>query len=101
MGRRYVPLSEWARAIYGPDEFEAEFVATDERDLVLAGHIEVVPTRYVVMSDNFAAAPLDAEYEGALTMEQEAMLAGHLKRVDDEAPPKKRAAKKASARREG
>jgi hypothetical protein len=99
--RRYEPKSEWAKAVYGPDEFEAEFTEVDERDLVVAGHVGVVPASYVVLSDNFAGGALDDTYVAALTMAEEAMLVGHLKRVDaepsTEAPPKKRAAKKAPA----
>lgn len=111
--RRYVPVSQYAKAVYGDDPFtrDPEFTVAEERDMVEAGHLEIVPATYRVLSDNYSAAPQNETYEAALTMEQEAVLVagGHIERVDEpqstqapakKATPKKRAAKR-TARTEG
>ena len=95
-GNNYQPVSERGRALYGDEIFDAEFTAAEEADLVAAGHIEIAPRPYKVLSRNFAAAPQGETVELALPVEAEAALiaGGHIERAKRPAAPKKAAAKK-------
>lgn len=92
MANTYKPVSEYGRAIYGDDAFEAEFSVIDERDLLSSGHLEIVPRAYRVLSDNYAAGKQGDEFAGAFPVEQEAALiqGGHIKRVDAESASTKK-----------
>ena len=100
----YQAKSAYALAVYGDDVFERQFTVEDERDLVAAGHIVIVPRMYRCLVDNFDAAGQDEVFTGAYPIENEAALVsgGVIERVDAPAPaPKKRAAAKRTARTEG
>lgn len=83
MTNQYKALSEYGRAIFGEDVFDADFAAGEERDHLDGGHLEIVPRDYEVVSDNFSGGPKGSFYRAALVKEIEAALVGgyHLKRV--------------------
>lgn len=92
--KSYKPASEWAKAQFGEDEVELDLSANDEADMLGNGHLEPVPQRYRVLSDNYAAGGQGEEFDGFFRIEIEQALidGGHIKRV--ERPAKKTAAKK-------
>lgn len=101
MSRKYQPLSERATAQYGEDVVELDLERMDEFDRVRNGELEIVPSRYEVLVDNFAPADKGSEYEASLYADVEDALirGGVLKPVADkpeEKPPPKKAAKKSS-----
>lgn len=93
-GQTYRAVSARAKLLHGKDDFEAEFSAAEEADHIGAGHLEIVPRTYEVLSNNFAAGEQGEVVELALPKENEAALieGGHLKRVNK--PAKKASAKK-------
>lgn len=88
MTNRYKPVSDRAKATYGEEEFEAVLSPAEEQDAVSSGHLERVPRRYKVLSDNYTAAgvPQGETFEAAYPVENEAALifGGHIERVDVE-----------------
>jgi hypothetical protein len=74
----YRPLSERAKALYGDSDFEHEFSAPDERDLVGNGHLAIVPRPYKVLVGNFTVdgkpVAQDSTVELALALDNEAAL---------------------------
>ena len=80
----YRATSVYGEATFGPDVFEGEFSVSDEGDHLGAGHLEIVPRTYRVLSNNFAAAEQGATLELALLVDHEAALirGGHIERVD-------------------
>lgn len=90
MANTYRPVSDRAKALYGKDDFEAEFAAGEEQDHVSAGHLEIVPRTYKVLSDNYAAGKQGETVDLALLVEHEASLiqGGHIERADK--PTKKK-----------
>jgi hypothetical protein len=99
MSRLYKPVSERAKTLYGKDEFEADYTPSEERDQVASGHVEIVPSSYKVLSDNYTGGEQGEVIELALPLEVEAALVAgeHIKPVSGE-KPKKAAAKKAAKR---
>jgi hypothetical protein len=83
-GRTYRPVSERAKALFGKDDFDAEYAAAEEHDYLSGGHLEIVPSTYKVLSNNFAAGEQGDTVELALPVETEAALiqGGHIERVD-------------------
>ncbi len=83
-GNTYRAVSEYGKAVYGGDAFDGEFSAVEERDHVSAGHLEIVPRAYRVLSNNYEAGKQGDVVELALVVEHEASLiqGGHLERVD-------------------
>lgn len=100
MPNTYRPLSEYGKAVWGEAVFDGDFTVAEELDHVAGGHLEIVPRKYRVLSDNFTGGPQDGEYLGALRMETEAALiqGGHLERVDK--PVDKKPAAKAADKKE-
>lgn len=90
MSNTYRPLSERAKALHGEDVFEADYTASEEKDQLDAGHLEIAPRTYKVLSNNYSAAPQGKTFTAAMLVEQEAALiqGGHIERVD--APASKR-----------
>lgn len=91
MANTYKPLSELAKALHGEDVFEAEFSATEERDHLDGGHLEIVPRPYEVLSTNYAPGKQGSTVNLSLLVEHEAALTqgGHIQRVSP-APTKKK-----------
>lgn len=84
MTNTYKPLSERAKALHGVKVFTAEFTVLEEADQISAGHLEIAPRPYKVLSNNFEAGKQDTVVNLALPIEQEAALVegGHIKRND-------------------
>ena len=91
MSNRYKPVSDRAKATYGEGEFEAVLSPAEEQDAVSSGHLERVPRRYKVLSDNYTAAGVaqGQTFEATYPVENEAALifGGHIERVDDKLEP--------------
>jgi F0F1-type ATP synthase epsilon subunit len=100
MENQYKATSEYGKAIFGEDTFDADFTAAEEKDHVDGGHLEIVPRDYEVLSDNFSEGSKGDVYTAALPKEREEWLLGgyHLKRLDP-LPEKKPAAKKATSKK--
>lgn len=94
MTNQYKAVSEYGRAIFGEDIFDADFGVSEEKDHLDGGHLELVPRKYKVTSNNFSGGPEGGEYRAALLKEIEASLVagGHIMR--DDAPPAKKATAK-------
>lgn len=89
---QYQAISLRGVAIYGEGQFDAELTASEERDLIEGGHIEIAPRPYKVLTNNFAAAPQGETVDLALPVETEAALieGGHIERAKRPAAPKKK-----------
>lgn len=83
MANTYKALSPAAVAMFDEGVFEREFSPSEERDWLASGLIELVPRKYLVLSNNYAGAPQGETFDGALLVEQEAALiqGGHIERV--------------------
>jgi hypothetical protein len=94
MTNTYKPTSAYGRAIFGDDVFDGDFDAAEEKDHLDGGHLEIVPRKYEVLSDNFSGGRKGSEYTAALVKDVEAaLLAGyHLRRADAAAKVAKKAA---------
>jgi hypothetical protein len=86
----YLPISERAKTLLGSDVVELDLTATEEKDQLDAGHLEIAPRTYKVLSNNFSAAAQGKPFEAAYPVETEAALiqGGHIERAD--APVSKR-----------
>jgi hypothetical protein len=84
MSNTYRAVSERAKALHEEPVFEAELTAAEEADQLEAGHLEIVPRSYKVLSNNFSAGKQGATVTLALLVEQESALVegGHIKRND-------------------
>lgn len=101
MTNQYRAVSIYGKAIFGEDIFDADFAASEEKDHLDGGHLELVPRKYTITSNNFTGGAEGDEYEAALVKDIEEMLVagGHLARSDpkpETAAGKKAAAKKAA-----
>jgi hypothetical protein len=118
MANTYKPTSAVGEHHFGAEQFEADFTPAEERDWLDGKHIELVPRRYKVLSDNYTGGEQGELIEAALPVEIEAALisGGHLERArkapkkeadngekdadgGDKDPDKKPAAKKPAARK--
>ena len=84
MTNTYRALSVLAKSEHGDAPVDLDLSVLDERDALDGGHLELVPRKYRVLSNNFSAGPEGSEYVGALRKEIEAALisGGHLERLD-------------------
>jgi hypothetical protein len=108
MANTYKPTSVVGEHNFGADEFEADFTPAEERDWIDGKHVELVPRRYKVLSDNYTGGAQGELIEAALPVEIEAALisGGHLERArkaptpsNENEPDKKPAARKPAARK--
>jgi hypothetical protein len=83
MANTYRALTPAAVGAFAEGVFEREFTATEEKDWLDSGLIELVPRTYRVLSANYAVAQ-GQTFEAALLKENEAALisGGHIERVD-------------------
>ena len=83
MANTYRALSPAAVAAFAGGVFEAEYTATEERDHLASGLIEIVPRTYRVLSNNYSAAAQGETFDGALLVDHESALiqGGHIERV--------------------
>ena len=88
----YRATSVYGEATFGPGVFEGEFSASEEGDHLGAGHLEIAPRTYRVLSNNYSAAAQGETFEAALLVEHEAalILGGHIERVDATPKPVKK-----------
>lgn len=98
----YRAASAYGLAIYGEDVVELDLTAEEERNLLLAGHLELVPRLYESTSARYVV-PKGETFEAAMLVENEAHLlaGGHVKRAEPAPEPvaKKAAAKKTTRNR--
>jgi hypothetical protein len=94
MTNTYRALTPAAVAAYADGVFERDFTPSEEQDVLKSGLLELVPRRYRVLSNNFAAGKQESEIEAAYPVEIEQALiqGGHIERVE---PKKKTDEKKA------
>ena len=92
-GNTYRAVSDRAKALNGEDVFDAEFTPAEEADQLSAGHLEIVPRAYKVLSNNYSAGEQGDFVDLALPVETEAALiaGGHIERVEDNPKAKKKA----------
>jgi len=95
MPNTYRAVSDRAKSLHGEEPFEADLPATEERDQLEGGHLEIVPRTYRVLVNNFAEGEQGSTVDLALVVENEsALLAGGILERDDPKPKKKPAASK-------
>jgi hypothetical protein len=87
----YKATSPAAVAAFEDGVFERDFTATEEKDWLDSGLLELVPRTYKVLSNNYSAATQGETFEGTFLVEIESALiqGGHIERVDP-APKKKK-----------
>ena len=80
----YRAVSDRAKALNGEDDFEAELTPAEEADQLSAGHLEIVPRAYKVLTNNYSAGKQGDVVDLALPVETESALiaGGHIERVD-------------------
>ena len=80
----YKATSPAAEAAFDKGIFERDFTASEEKDWLDSGLLELVPRTYRVLSNNYAAGEQGDLVELALLKENEAALiqGGHIERVD-------------------
>lgn len=85
----YRALDAVGEHYFSAGDFEHEFTATEEADWLSSGHVELVPRKYRVLSNNYEAGAQGDEVELALVVDHEAALVagGHLVRVADANQP--------------
>lgn len=85
MSNTYRALSVLAKSEHGDGVVELDLSPYDEHSELSGGHLEIVPRKYRVLSDNYTAGEQGAVVELALLKENEAALiqGGHLERVDE------------------
>ena len=95
MSNTYRAVSDRAKALHDPAEFEADLSATEEADEISGGHLEIVPRPYRVLVNNFAEGKQDETVALALRVENEAALlaGGILERADASPKSAKKSAK--------
>lgn len=83
MTNTYRALTPAAVAAYDEGVFDRDFTPVEERDALNSGLIELVPRKYRVLSNNFAAGEQDSVIEAAYLVEIEHALiqGGHIERV--------------------
>jgi len=93
MTNTYKALSPAAVAAFEDGVFERDFTPAEEQDWLDSGLLELVPRKYKVLSNNFAAAGQGEEIEAAylVEIEQAHLQGGHLERVDPKPAAKKKA----------
>lgn len=98
MTNTYKATSAVGEHHFGEGVTEHDLSPAEERDALDGKHLEIVPRRYEVLSDNYEAGEQGAVVELALLKENEAALisGGHLKRVDKPADKPAKPAVKAA-----
>lgn len=91
MTNTYKATSVVGEHYFGEGTSELNLSVTEEQDAISGGHLEIVPRKYRVLSDNYTAGKQGAVVELALPKENEAGLiqGGHIERVAaaPEVPP--------------
>lgn len=104
MTNTYKAISIVGEHYFGEGVSEHDLSPAEERDALSGGHLQIVPRKYRVLSDNYTAGAQGSVVELALLKENEAALmqGGHLERVDDpkEVPADEKPAAKAADKKE-
>ena len=74
MTNLYRPVSDRAKALYGEADLDRDFSPADERDMLDAGHLEIVPRPYRVLVNNYEAGDQGDVVDLALLVENETAL---------------------------
>ena len=84
MSNTYRAVSDYGKAVFGEEPFDREFTVSDEADHLNAGHLELVPRTYRVLSNNYSAAKQGGTFLGAFVVDHESALiqGGHIERAD-------------------
>ena len=100
MTNTYRATSAVGEHYFGEGVTEHDLTPTEEQDAINGGHLEIVPRRYEVLSDNYAAGKQGDTVELALFKENEAALiqGGHIQRVESGDPKKVSAETKSAAK---
>lgn len=96
MTNTYKSVSIVGEHYFGEGVSDLDLTPTEEQDAITGGHLEIVPRKYRVLSDNYSAGKQGDLVDLALLKELEAALVvgGHLERVDTPKPADKPAPKK-------
>lgn len=83
MSNTYRALSPATVAAFEDGVFDHDFTATEEKDWLDSGLLELVPRTYRVLSNNYVAGKQGDTFDGAFLVENEAALiqGGHIERV--------------------
>lgn len=102
MKNTYLPVSVSAKSEHGDAPVELDLSVDAERDALTGGHLELVPRKYRILSDNYTAGGQGDVVELALPKENEAaLIAGsHIERYDEPAKEDKKPAAKAADKKE-
>lgn len=97
MTNTYKAVSDLGVHHYGEGVVELDLSPDEEKDALTGGHLEIVPRKYRVLSDNYTAAGQGETFDGTFLVENEAALVqgGHIERVDE---PSKEAPEKPAAK---
>lgn len=96
MSNTYKATSVVGEHHYGEGVVDLDLSPDEERDALSGSHLEIVPRRYRVLSDNYTAGEQGAVVELALLKEHESALiqGGHIQRVDEPTKPAAKQQKK-------
>jgi hypothetical protein len=85
MTNTYKAISVVGEHYFGEGVVELDLSVVEEKDALSSHHLEIVPRKYQVLSDNYEAGEQGAMVELALLKENEAALiqGGHIARVDE------------------
>jgi hypothetical protein len=85
MTNTYKAISVVGEHHYGEGVVELDLSPDEERDALNSKHLEIVPRKYRILSDNYEAGEQGAVTELVLLKENEAALisGGHIQRLDD------------------
>jgi hypothetical protein len=104
MTNTYRAISVVGEHLFGEGVVELDLSPDEERDALGSKHLEIVPRKYRVLSDNYEAGKQGDVVELALLKENDAALTqgGHLERVAEpkEAPADDKPATKAADKKE-
>ncbi len=84
MTNTYRAISVVGEHYFGEGVSDLDLSPSEERDALNGGHLEIVPRKYRVLSDNYTAGKQGEVVELALLKENDAALiqGGHLERID-------------------
>jgi hypothetical protein len=102
MSNTYKATSVVGEHYFGEGVTEHDLSPVEERDALNSGHLELVPRKYRVLSDNYTAGKQGDVVELALLKENEAALmqGGHIERVDGPKEAPEKTATKAADKKE-
>ena len=102
MKNTYLSVSVSAKSEHGDSPVELDLSVMEEQDALSGGHLELLPRKYRVLSDNYTPGKQGEVVELALLKENEAALisGSHIERYDEPAKEDKKPAAKAADKKE-